>query len=196
MKKYLPLLLLVVLLAGCASMISRETPDSAKIWRHEIQVARLGLQRGVPWGTLYYRGRELPDYFDSLVIGATGYRFLVPPNDGTLGVSAEAVRAGAATSGGYQVDSGYTPATSASSVRIGAADLDRGWYLAGPHQRKQGTPDSWVWVKRQNLEAFLDPSAVGRFAQAYRLSSILRGGAYPQQRQPDFDPNLGISTRF
>ncbi len=187
------LLFLPVVLSGCASVVSRSIVDPDRHWKHEVKLANLGAKRGTSWGVLYYRGRELPSYFDSLIISGSRYDYHLPADPGEPG--------------GYQPDerhaalgvssapsSAAPSAAPASAAPINPMDLNRGWYLAGPQERKSGTPEEWVWVKRQNLEAFLDPAALNRFARAYRLSALPRGESRPGE---DTLPNpvwAGVAT--
>ncbi len=179
MKKYL-LLLLPLLLPGCVSVVSRAVVDPQRTWKHEEQVTLTGLNRGVVRGVLYYRGKEFPDYFDSLVIGARRFNYRAPT--------------GPAEPAGYQDDPRWAAAANGLPGPLAPADLARGWYLAGPQERRSGTPEQWVWVKRQSLEAFLDPSALSRFARVWRLTPVGGGGYRPEEGTPLISVRLGVAA--
>ncbi len=36
-------------------------------------------------------------------------------------------------------------------------------------QKRQDTPADWIWVKRENLEAFVDPDRLYNFINKYEL---------------------------
>ena len=52
-------------------------------------------------------------------------------------------------------------------------ELRRGWYTAALTEKRDETPSDWVWVKRQNLESYLNPKNLYEFVKRYRLSTII-----------------------
>ena len=59
--------------------------------------------------------------------------------------------------------------------RISKEEFKRGWYLAGLNQRRTETPGDWIWVKRENIEAYLDPRKMYSLISKYKISRILDG---------------------
>jgi hypothetical protein len=164
--------LLAALLMGCQTLVTQEHP--AENWQYQIKADRVGEKRGIPWGYLFYKGRELKSYFSTLVISDTRYDFTINTEESDFG--------------GYRVNKEYTDQSSQATERIGEEEMKKGWYLAGLEQRKLSTPDYWIWVKRQNVEAFLDPSSIYSFLKKYNISAIVGGDKE--------EPSIGLRVGF
>jgi hypothetical protein len=169
------ILLLIVGLSGCQTTAVVEHPDAAGRWRYKLDTTRPNTEKGGERGRLYYRGRQLPGYFSTIIIGATRYDF--------------AFRTDPSGFGGYAKKPGYTP-SKVVSMRVDPEDLERGWYFAPMDQRRQNTPDSWIWVKRENLEAFVDPDKLYRFVKRYDLIQA------PEEQESPFQFGLFFKTKI
>jgi len=117
MKEYFfaGVVLSILLLVGCQTLISKEYPG--KDWQYHVKTDKVGENRGIQWGYLFYKGRELESYFNTVVIQKTRYDFTI----------------------------------------------------------KTETPGDWIWVKRENIEAYLDPSKMYALISKYKISRILDG---------------------
>jgi hypothetical protein len=119
----------------------------------------VGDRRGVEWGYLFYKGRELKSYFETIVIDDLRYDFRIFTEDRTFS--------------GYVENEEYKPKEASTEKDLSREEMKLGWYTAALHERRRGTPDNWVWIKRQNLEAFLNPKDLYGFVKRYKLSTII-----------------------
>ena len=155
---------LVMALTGCQTTVVKDKPDQAEDWTYAVRIARVGERQGGEWGYLFYRGREVLSFFESIVIDGTRYDYVIRESKGEFG----GYRRRGETPGG-EGETG--PETAGDGIT--PEQLERGWYLAGPVDRRLGTPEHWVWVKRLNIEAFVDPSQIGRFTRTFDISPII-----------------------
>ena len=161
-------------LSGCRTIAVVEHPDAAGRWRYRVDTIRANTEKEEKRGRLFYRGRELPGYFSTIIIGDTRYDFTF--------------RIDPSHFGGYAKDSGYMPPRAAASARLDPEELERGWYFAPMDQRRQDTPEDWIWVKRENLEAFVDPDKLYRFINRYELIQA------PEERESPVQFGLFFKT--
>jgi hypothetical protein len=140
---------------GCRTVNVVEHPDAEGRWTYRVVITKPNTENEGKRGYLLYRGKELTGHFSTIVIGETKYDYTFSINPGDFG--------------GYARDPGYTPPTSTSPLQLTAGEQDRGWYFASADQRRQGTPIDWIWVKRENLEAFVDPDRLYKFINKYGL---------------------------
>ena len=47
-----------------------------------------------------------------------------------------------------------------SSPNITVQDIERGWYLGGKNDKRDGTPSTWVWVDKGKESAWISPSSL------------------------------------
>ncbi len=180
------LMLSLLLIPGCASIVSEEYPDPDERWRYEIRLTRKGTAREGEWGRLAYRGRELPSWFSTIVISGRRFDYLIrkEPAD-FLGYRQIDDSAG-------EEEPVRTPHDDPDDIHrpdpISERELDRGWYWADFAERKAGTPPDWVWIRRENLSAYVDPAELREFADEYELGPILR-----EEDLPRSGVNLGLS---
>jgi hypothetical protein len=104
-------------------------------------------------------------FFESIVIHGSRYDYTIRQQKGDFG--------------GYRLDEDYQPVSGSGEGKqpepeeIDEEQLERGWYLAGLQNRRTGTPENWVWVRRLNLEAFVNPGRLREFASKFDLSTII-----------------------
>ncbi len=149
----------ILILMGCQTLVSKEFP--APEWQYQIKTDKVGEKRGVQWGYLFFKGRELKSYFNTVVIDQTRYDFTI--NTENL------------PAGGFWINAEHITPKSSSMQGIEAEEFKRGWYLASLDQKKADTPGDWIWVKRENIEAFLDPGRIYSFVSKYKISPIVGG---------------------
>jgi hypothetical protein len=149
------LVLLFSALSACQSMGVTEYPDAAGRWKYRVDITKPDTENEGRRAHLYYRGKELAGYFSTVVIGETkyDYTFRINPSD----------------FGGYAKDPDYSPPPLSARLGLEDEELKRGWYFAALNQRRQDTPADWIWVKRENLEAFVDPDRLYNFINKYEL---------------------------
>ncbi len=66
-----------------------------------------------------------------------------------------------------------------SAPNISAQDIERGWYLGGKNDRRDGTPSTWVWVDRGKESVWTSPTSLDE-ADDLNLEKLCRStaGAY------------------
>jgi hypothetical protein len=150
------ILLLSFSAVSCLTIETVEHPDAAGRWKYRVNITKPHTENEGRAGHLFFRGRELPGCFNTIIIGKTkyDYRIRINPSDFS----------------GYARDPGYVPPPSTSTLKLTPEELKRGWYFAAADQRRQDTPADWIWVKRENLEAFVKPDKVYTFIDKYKLN--------------------------
>lgn len=172
------LLSAAVALTACRTLQRVEYPEPTGSWKHTTT------SRWVPdheayreVGALAYRGRDITAYFSTVVIGERRYDY--------------SIRRDPLSFEGYREAEGFAPAHAAAPAGAAAAgaaaspeDIRRGWYFAPLGERRGETPASWIWVKRENLESYLDPNRLEPLARRYELLPIT--GQLPREPEVMF----------
>ncbi len=143
--------------AGCTTVRSRDELDPEARWTYTIrELPGRGEQLR---GELSFRGRRVPLYFSEIVVGGRRYTAaLRTTGDGFQG---------------YREDDAFSPAEIAAvGAELGQAEQTRGWYLSELTERRPGTPEDWIWVRRENLAAYLNPRRLHAFASHYQLADM------------------------
>lgn len=70
-------------LLGCQTLVSKEYPGVD--WQYHIKTDKVGEKRGIQWGYLFYKGRELKSYFNTVVIQETRYDFTIKTEESEAG---------------------------------------------------------------------------------------------------------------
>jgi hypothetical protein len=153
------ILFAILILMGCQTLVSKEFP--AADWQYQVKTDKVGERRGVQWGYLFYKGRELKSYFNTIVLDQTRYDFTINTEKSQYG--------------GFWINEEHQTPIAANTQGIKAEEFKRGWYLASLDQKKADTPGDWVWVKRENIEAYVDPSKIYSLVGKYKISPILDG---------------------
>jgi hypothetical protein len=152
--------LAMLFLLGCQTLVSKEYPGVD--WQYHIKTDNVGENRGIKWGYLFYKGRELKSYFNIVVIRETRYDFTIKTEE--------------SEAGGFWINAKHVTPLLSDDQRISKEEFKRGWYLAGLNQRRADTPGDWIWVKRENIEAYMDPRRMYSLISKYKFSRILDGG--------------------
>lgn len=160
-------LLLFSVVSGCRTIDVIEYPDAEGKWKYRVDITRPNTENEGRRGYLFYRGRELAGHFSTIIIGETKYDYTISIDPWDFG--------------GYAKDPAYSPPTSTTSLRVEREEQKRGWYFASANQRRQDTPADWIWVKRENLEAFVDPDKLYLFINKYELTPEPEKGEPPVQ---------------
>ncbi|TVQ96225.1 MAG: hypothetical protein EA403_17010 [Spirochaetaceae bacterium] len=167
-KAAMALLVLGLLSAtGCASVQTREDLQPDDRWVYTVRELPGGSER--LRGELRFRNSRLPDYFSEVVIGERRF--------------AMSLRAASGPYEGYREDQGFSFERTIGELKtlrpqtgepgaLPASARRRGWYLGGLHERRPDTPDDWIWVRRENLEAWVNPRRVEAFATSYQLGAM------------------------
>lgn len=148
---------LTLTVAACTTVQSREelVPDNR--WSYTIRELPGRAER--LRGELSFRGRRIPLYFSEIVIADRRYTAALR----TTGDGFE----------GYREDDDSSPPEFVPTApALSAAERRRGWYHAELEQRRPGTPHDWVWVRRENLTAYLKPDRMQAFARHYQLAEM------------------------
>lgn len=66
-----------------------------------------------------------------------------------------------------------------SPQNITVQDIERGWYLGGKNDKRDGTPSTWVWVDKGKESAWISPSSLDE-TEDINLEKLCRStaGAY------------------
>jgi len=159
-KRLFVAFLLAGWLASCATITLVEHPDPRGDWRYTVSIAGQGTPRERKWGALIYKKDTLPSAFSALVIGTTRYNFSLRVNPTDFE--------------GYAKDETGPLRIEYATVPIEEKELGLGWYFGSLSQKKPNTPEDWIWVKRENLEAFLDPEKIDSFVRKLSLVPMLK----------------------
>lgn len=166
-KPIITAILSFTLLTGCT--VTKAIPqgdDHGKLsqnsssagWKYEIEITKPGTKSEGKLGRLYYKGEEIGSYFRIIVVGNRRYTFEKRRFEWNFG--------------GYREEIEAELPESKSDLRIADAELERGWYTARLDRRRIGTPASWVWVKRGDLEAFVNPEKIEALARIYAIAPM------------------------
>jgi len=171
-----PLAILVFTLFACQTIDVVEHPDAAGRWKYVVEVTKAGSEEEGRRARLYYRGKELPGHFSTVIVGETKYDYTIriDPSDFS----------------GYRKDQDYAPPPRASRDELQDEEEKRGWYFASADQRKRNTPADWIWVERENLEAFVDPDRLYRFINKYQIAPKVEESEPPFQFRFSFETGL------
>ena len=143
----------------------REDLEINSRWKQVLITSKPGTRSEGITSFLYFEGEAVAPWFDSLVIGPVRFGFV----SGDLPWDFK----------GYDRIADSTPlGSNALPVdSIDSIDLDRGWYPGESAARKAGTPESWIWANRDELELFFDPDRIGEVVRAHHLVPLSYGGA-------------------
>ncbi|TVR53111.1 MAG: hypothetical protein EA426_18210 [Spirochaetaceae bacterium] len=141
---------------GCATVRERERLPERPEWEYVVRVSTRDDR--VRHGELRFKGEAITPVFSSVVIDDAKFRY-------TLRTADEPFR-------GYRREAEFTLPADHADAEFDASDRSRGWYLAEIGERRADTPENWVWVRRENVGAYVDPTRLGDFASHHRLNRI------------------------
>ncbi|MBN1525399.1 MAG: hypothetical protein JW904_13000 [Spirochaetales bacterium] len=151
------IILFILLVFSCTSVESSPNGQN-HVWRYEIEIIAPGTRSEGQIGHLYLNDKEIPAVFDSIIIGETEYIFIM--REYLWGF------------GGYKIVDENRKMVSISSHSVAADELQKGYYPAPFLMKKKDTPLEWVWVKRDTLEAFVNPVILPEFIQEFGLTQL------------------------
>lgn len=160
----------LILLTGCATVRSRDPMGPEGDWEYVLRVQpRVGAV-DLETGELRFRRRAIPTFFSELVVFGQRYEYHYRTERDPLQ--------------GYRLDATFEPPQiSEAGPELTRRERNRGWYLAELEERRPGTPSGWIWVRRENLAAYLDPREIREVAAYYGLAEMAgrpgRVGAAP-----------------
>ena len=128
-------------------------------WHYGVEVTNSGTRSEGKIGHLFFRDLEIPGIFDEIIIRRTRYEYYQ--------------RSHLWDFAGYVKDSEYKNEISFQDEKICDTELKNGWYYAHKDEKKKNTPENWVWVRRENIRAFINPEKIVEFVKKHQLS--LRG---------------------
>ncbi len=146
-------LIAVSVLFGCATLREREAPPD---WEYVVRVSER--DETIRHGELRFKGEPIEPVFSAVVIEDAKFTYVLRTAD-------EPFR-------GYRRVEQFTQPDAHAKVEPFSHDLARGWYLAEFGDRRAGTPEGWVWVRRENVEAYVDQTRLREFASHHRLNQI------------------------
>ena len=171
----------LVSLAGCTTVRTRERPDPREDWVYTVRSGARRASEDLLYGELRYRGSVLPSYFSSVVIGTSRFNYSIrTPVEPFRGYRRDLDFELPADAAEYTDAAEYADAAEPGPENdtvdlFTRRDRNRGWYFGALHQRRRETPSWWIWVRRENLEAFLDPNRIEEFVRRYHLEPISPG---------------------
>ncbi len=152
MKNLILFFLISVFLISCKT--TDDHLSAAGNWGYNIEITNKGTRSEGQWGHLSYKGNEVKGYFQSIMADNTLYVYHV--------------RRYAWDFGGYKITR-ENVMPKLSSVKITQDELKNGWYKATLAGKKINTPESWIWIKRDSLEGFLNPEMIDKFIATHHL---------------------------
>ena len=150
---------LPIVLGACLTVVDQQTLGEDARWEYTV---RQGNRSGNKTSHLTFGGRTVGSYFSTIAIEGRLFTFNLRTRDGELL--------------GYLLSVPETSHPVASGAELTGEEVKTDWYLADYDERRLGTPVHWVWVARENLVAWVNPSALTKLATRYDLAPILEGG--------------------
>ncbi len=164
--------LLLVFATGCASVRTRDAMGPEGDWEYVIRVQPRVGSADLETGELRFRGRAIPTFFSELVVFGQRYQYRYRTERDPFQ--------------GYRADEEFElPEIIEAGPELTRRERNRGWYLAELEERRPGTPSGWVWVRRENLSAYLDPRELREFAGYYGLAAIADRRGVTRDRRSD-----------
>lgn len=141
---------------GCATVRESEPIPERPDWVYVVRVSTRDDR--VRHGELQFKGEVIEPVFSSIVIDDAKFTYSIRTAD-------EPFR-------GYRRVGEFALPVGRVDVDFESHDRSGGWYLAELGERRAGTPENWVWVRRENVGAYVDPARLGEFATHHRLNRI------------------------
>ncbi len=170
----------VLIVVGCTTVTTEVRTGPEENWRYTVKEPKRDTSPNGPVGELEYRGRDILPFFTSVVVGNRTFDYVVQIDRSDFRGYRMTVSTARQGAGGGTLQSAPGPGT------ITEEELEKNWYFAPPEGRKPGTPETWVWVKRLNVEAFVAPAHISRLADRLDLN--------PVDGKLDEEPRSGVSV--
>ena len=177
---FLTAVFLTSVLSGCSSLGKTESsntsqpiePSSAPSaapdrsislpdgWNLEIEITNEGSRSEGSISRLFYRYIEVPQVFDSIVIGKNIFEYKPMVN--------------LWDEWGY-IFAGTSTSSPASEGSINQDEMKQGWYQCDYSYKKNGTPSTWVWAGSRKINVWASPDRLNEVAELFSLERT--GGA-------------------
>ncbi|MBN1798560.1 MAG: hypothetical protein JW822_08275 [Spirochaetales bacterium] len=154
-------IVVIIFSSACKTADADNAVQKNGSWTYEIETTLPGTKSEGQWGHLYYKGKEVPPVFELMLVNNTLYIYRI--------------RELAWKFGGYEKQATAESKIVESSEKIATAEMEKGWYRAARDQWKTGTPSTWIWTKRDELKAFLDPAKMDLFVSHNKLKPLVPG---------------------
>ncbi len=172
----LTMLVLLPGLSGCATVRDHDRLGPELDWEYRVrEQPRIG-SPNLETGELWYRNRAIPTVFSEVVLFGERYTYRYRTEYDPFQ--------------GYRKDPEFEPPEiTEDGPELTRRERNRGWYLSELEERRPGTPSGWVWVRRENLGAYIDPREMREFAEYYGLHELSR-------RPPATDDDRRSNVQF
>ncbi|MFP4385278.1 MAG: hypothetical protein ACLFSE_14635 [Spirochaetia bacterium] len=137
----------------------KEVAEPPTEWHYVVETTNPGTRSEGKIGHLFFRELEIPGVFDEIIVRNTLYQYYQ--------------RSHLWDFAGYVIEKDFSDKVAYGEDSINDSERRTGWYYGRRSQKKQDTPANWVWVRREGVQAFLNPEHIVEFVKKYRLS--LRG---------------------
>lgn len=163
-------LVILSVLIGCATVRDRDALGPERNWEYRVrEQPRIG-SPNLETGELRFRDRGIPIVFSELVLFNERYTYRYRTEYDPFQ--------------GYRKDPEFDPPEiTEAGPELSRRERNRGWYLSELDERRPGTPGGWIWVRRENLSAYLDPREMREFAEYYRLEELSGRHATAEDRR-------------
>ncbi len=165
-SKSVAVCIVCALIAACATTTRLEPEEQ---WEYTVTESQRIGRPALKTGALRFRERQISSYFSTVIIGSRRFEYVIRSDDEPFS--------------GYRLDeewNGDPPEPVGESV--GRTVRNRGWYFADYDELRPETPGGWIWVRRENLEAWVDPTAIETFAETHQLAAMHRPPPPPRSR--------------
>lgn len=120
-------------------------------------------------GTLRYRDSTIPEYFSEIVIGRRRFTYVFRMRE-------EPFR-------GYRLEESEEPRSpETSGDSLSGRERNRGWYLGDREVIRPGTPENWIWVRRENVAGWVAPDSLAVFAEEHDFPPMRQATTRQQSR--------------
>lgn len=169
---------ITVLLIGACATTTRTTPEEH--WEYAVTEQRRLGSPAIENGVVRYRGNVVPTYFSEFVVGNRRFEYIFRSDEQTFR--------------GYRLDDEWEERAEVNESLddLGRSQRNRGWYLGDFNELKPGTPDDWIWVRRESLSAWVAPRRIESLAETHELARMVRTA---EARQPTGQVRIQIGVR-
>lgn len=149
-----------LLLFSCLSFA--DNGNFTENWKYEIEITNPGTRSEGKEGILLYKQNKVGDYFETVIISGNSFNFKSRMHLWDFA--------------GYIKDKEFSKKEKYSKTKIVNNELEKGWYTGNYNEKKKNTPDSWIWISREELKAFINPEKLEEFVTKNNLKVIFPFG--------------------
>jgi hypothetical protein len=155
MKKRVVMCIFIIML--CLS-VGISCNSLGLIVKHKVSMKNEGMGNEVNKGQLFINNRELPPFFELVIIENQIYQFVSGKN--------------ASHEYGYWPEPQFELPPITTVEQIDDKDIERGWYFSDLDRKKDHTPGDWIWIKSGNIRAYVDVKKLPDFIQTQRAELV------------------------